>query len=225
MSWHKRDDNDDFDNFLSIFFFAIMLWILYAFTPGCTSQQLPPQAPPVVNLPVTPDPISTGYINKNRELITNQAGLDLTKYYEGLYLKAYKDGVGVWTICYGRIDYPSGAKVKEGDTATKQDCERWLLADMDEEGLAYVNKLVKPRFPTLTDNELSALVSFTYNRGPSRLKLLLAESKTKQDLCNNMIHYDYAGTIDHHMLGLQRRRRSERALCLNQDWTQWKDFK
>lgn len=215
----------------------LALWILYAFTPGCTSVPLPPQSNPGVKAPIatpdpltitpTPDPLTPAhaYHNIRGELIINQAGLDLTKYYEGLYLKAYKDGVNVWTICYGRIDYPSGAKVKAGDKATEAECNTWLLLDLNEEGLLYVNKLAKPQFPDLNENELSALVSFTFNRGPGRLRLALAESKTKKELADNLLHYDYAGTATNHLLGLKRRRRSERALFLNQDWTAYKGWK
>lgn len=212
-------------NVWRIFPFLLALWVLYAFTPGCSNQaikpELPPQAAPVVDSPAP----KGGYRNARGELVINEAGLALTKYYEGLYLKAYKDGVDVWTICYGRIDYPNGTKVKSGDTATEKECDQWLLLDLEEEGLAYVNKLAKPKFPNLSDNELSALVSFTFNRGPSRLRLLLAESDSIMELANNLLHYDYAGTVDNHMLGLKRRRRSERALFLNEDWTAYKGWK
>ena len=43
----------------------------------------------------------------------------MTGRWEGLELKAYRDVVGVWTICYGET-----LDVQPGDVATKAECDR-----------------------------------------------------------------------------------------------------
>lgn len=92
-------------------------------------------------------------------------GLALIKQFEGLRLKAYDDSVGVWTIGYGTIRYPSGIKVKRGDTITEEQATAYLLHDVSRFENA-VNKLVKVK---LTQNQYDALVSFTYNLGEGNL--------------------------------------------------------
>lgn len=44
---------------------------------------------------------------------TSTNGINLIKSFEGLRLKAYDDGVGVWTIGFGTIKYPNGVRVKK----------------------------------------------------------------------------------------------------------------
>ena len=44
---------------------------------------------------------------------TSNSGVNLIKGFEGLRLKAYDDGVGVWTIGFGTIKYPNGVRVKK----------------------------------------------------------------------------------------------------------------
>lgn len=90
----------------------------------------------------------------------NAAGLALIKEYEGLKLHAYLDGAGVITIGYGHT-----AGVKIGDVCSQQDADNWLAQDLNgAEGA--VSRLVKV---VLTDNQFSALVSFTFNMGAGRL--------------------------------------------------------
>ena len=80
----------------------------------------------------------------------------MIKKFEGLVLHAYRDRGGIWTIGYGRARgvHPDGV-------CTSEQAEAWLLEDIEE-----VERLLLARIPTyLTDNQLSALVSFVYNVG------------------------------------------------------------
>lgn len=73
-------------------------------------------------------------------------------------LKAYKDPVGVWTICHGhtRGVYP-------GMTATQEQCEAWLAEDMAYASEAVDLCITYPIGPRTT----GALVSAAFNFGPS----------------------------------------------------------
>ncbi|GGB10736.1 lysozyme [Mucilaginibacter rubeus] len=46
---------------------------------------------------------------------------------EGVVLHAYKDIVGVWTICIGCTYYPNSKPVKEGDIITQIQCDDLFL--------------------------------------------------------------------------------------------------
>lgn len=91
----------------------------------------------------------------------SQNCLNLIKKWEGLYLNAYIDPVGIPTIGYGTIRYPNGNKVKLGDRITERDAEIYLKYECDEFAEA-VSRLVKV---PLNQNQFDALVSFTYNVG------------------------------------------------------------
>ena len=75
-------------------------------------------------------------------------------------MRAYLDAVNVPTIAYGRTK-----NVKLGDTCTKQQAEEWLLEEIKEYE-NYVEDAVKV---PLNQNQFDALVSWTYNLGPSNL--------------------------------------------------------
>jgi lysozyme len=91
---------------------------------------------------------------------TSQKGLDLIKSFEGLRLSAYKCPAGVWTIGYGTT-----AGVKEGQVITKERADE-LLRDDVKRFEDQVLRLVKV---PLTQGQLDALVSFTYNLGAANL--------------------------------------------------------
>lgn len=76
--------------------------------------------------------------------------------WEGLRTTAYDDGGGVWTICYGHTK-----GVKQGDTATKQQCELWLKEDIEEHSIG-MRKCVTTEFK---QNEEVAHLSLTFNIG------------------------------------------------------------
>lgn len=88
-------------------------------------------------------------------------GLNLIKLFEGLELRAYDDGIGVWTIGYGTIKYPNGVRVKKGDTCTEAQATEYMRNDL-KTFISDVNRLVTKK---INQNQFDALVSFIYNLG------------------------------------------------------------
>ncbi|WP_049064012.1 lysozyme [Acinetobacter seifertii] len=142
----------------------------------------------------------------------SNSGINLIKSFEGLRLKAYDDGVGVWTIGYGTIKYPNGVQVKKGDVCTEQQAEEYLRNDLTKFEAA-INKLVKV---SLSQNQFDAIASFTYNLGETNL--------ANSTLLKKLNKGDYQGASDQFLVwnkaggkvmnGLVRRREAERALFL-----------
>ena len=87
-------------------------------------------------------------------------GIYAIKKFEGCELIAYQDAVGVWTIGYGHTK-----GVSEGDIISSAQAEALLLKELKEYE-DYVNKLVTV---PLHDYQFDALVSWTYNLGPTNL--------------------------------------------------------
>jgi len=86
----------------------------------------------------------------------SEKGIQFIKDREGLRLKAYDDGGGVWTIGWG-----STKGVKKGMVINNAQAEKRLKDDLIEfEGA--VDALVKVE---LTQNQFDSLVSFTFNCG------------------------------------------------------------
>ncbi len=141
----------------------------------------------------------------------NAVGLKLLTSFEGCELKAYDDGVGVWTIGYGHT-----AGVVPGMSITQAKAEEFLRQDL-EIFESYVEDLVNV---TLSSDKFSALVCFCYNTGPegfggsTLLKLLNGgdyEGPAKQ-----FPRWNKGGGQP--MLGLTRRRLAEQALFRSQPW-------
>ncbi|XQQ05069.1 MAG: lysozyme [Leptolyngbya sp. IPPAS B-1204] len=154
----------------------------------------------------TPTPTPPGQRNINAK------GLRLLKSFEGLRLQAYQDSVGVWTIGYGTT---SG--VRPGMVITEAQAEALLRRDLDRFERA-VSDLVKV---PLSDDQFSALVSFTYNVGEGALAsstlLRLLNQRNYQGAADQLLRWDKAGGST--LPGLTRRRKAERALFLGQDYT------
>lgn len=159
-----------------------------------------------------------GENNMDKGFVINEAGLKLVEYYEGCFLKSYQDSVGVWTIGLGRIRYSNGTFVGANETCTQEQADAWLREDLEKEGAHYVRAWTNG----LNENQFSALVSFCFNRGAGRLRELLAMPGSIE---TNIIHFDYAGSFTNHLLGLQRRRRSERSLYIGNNWEEFKNWK
>lgn len=142
----------------------------------------------------------------------NAAGLDLVKHFEGLYLKAYKDPAGIWTIGYGH----TGLQHMDGTVYAGRSISEWKA----EELLRYDMNQFERRADALVevplnDNQFSALVSFDFNTG----------GLAKSTLLKKLNAGDYDGAAGQFGLwvnaggrrlsGLVRRRRSERNLFLS----------
>lgn len=137
----------------------------------------------------------------------NTAGLNLLKSFEGLQLTAYLDPVGVWTIGYGTT---SG--VYQGMNISQAQAEALLQTDLHRFETAVADEVTRP----ITENQFSALVSFTYNVGAgafaSSTLLKLLNQGDIQGAANQFLVWVYAGGIV--LPGLARRRRAERLLFL-----------
>ncbi len=133
---------------------------------------------------------------------------------EGLRTMAYRDPVGIPTICFG-----STKGVKLGDTATPEQCRQLLTAEMLE-SVDQVDRCV----PGLPPHVAAAFADAAYNLGPtivcdrtrSTAARLLAAGRLIE-ACRELPKWDKARVAG--MLvalpGLTKRRAAERDLCLN----------
>lgn len=167
--------------------------------------------------------------NKYGLPIITEDGLAMCKHFEGFFPKAYRDPVGVVTIGYGRIRFPSGYKVQMKDTCTKAQAEIWLLEDLESEGAKFVRAYVSG-YEQLKPHQISALVDFTFNRGAGRLNEKLddiLEAGLKDRVLDagevnlamaTLLSYDWAGKTKKKYEGLARRRAAEHLMFLGKDW-------
>lgn len=138
-------------------------------------------------------------------------GLALVKEFEGLYLKAYRDAVGIWTIGWGHtgLQHNDGT-VRAGRSVTKEEAEELLRYDMhqfEERVLAFV------KVP-MNDDEFAALVSFDFNTGALGRSTLLKKLNAgdREGAADEFLKWNKAGGKV--LRGLTRRRQSERNLFL-----------
>lgn len=141
----------------------------------------------------------------------NKAGKDLIKRFEGCKLKAYKCPSLLWTIGYGNTFYEDGTKVKEGDVITQERAEQLfdlIVNDFAEQ----VDALVKSN---VTENNFSALVSFTWNVGVSNFRrstLLRKVNANPKDPSIRAEFMKWTRANDKVLNGLVRRREAEAKL-------------
>lgn len=137
----------------------------------------------------------------------SQVGIDAIKDYEGVRLKAYDDGVGVWTIGVGHT-----ASVKRGDEITMAQVDEFLRADLAEAQKA-VNTLVTV---PLTQGQFDALVSFVFNLGTGAFKgstlLKKLNARDYDGAADELLRWNRAG--GRVLAGLTKRRISERIMFL-----------
>lgn len=136
-------------------------------------------------------------------------GIGLIKSFEGCRLRSYKDPIGIWTIGYGSILYPSGRKVGPGETITQQDAEVFLEYEIRLKARA-VNELTNDL--GLNQGQFNALVSFAYNVGVGALRRSTLLRKVKIDPDDQSIAAEFrkwnkaGGKV---LAGLTRRRKAE----------------
>lgn len=134
---------------------------------------------------------------------------------EGLRTKAYRDPVGIPTICFG-----STKGVMLGDTATPEQCKAMLTKEMLE-SIDAVDRCV----PNLPVNVSAAFADAVFNLGP-KIACDTARSTAARKLkagdyvgaCNELPKWDKAnmpvvGLVP--LPGLTKRRALERELCLS----------
>lgn len=138
--------------------------------------------------------------------------IKLVKEFEGLYLKAYRDEVGVWTVGYGITDADKSithVTVKAGLTITEKTADNWLEQALNKK---YLPKVMKYNSKyKWNQNEIDALVSFAYNIG-SIDGLTANGTRSRATIAAKMLQYNKAGGKVYN--GLTRRRKAERTLFL-----------
>lgn len=127
--------------------------------------------------------------------------------FEGKRNEAYRDIVGVWTICYGET-----RGIEAGDIATNAQCDA-MLADGIEDFETGLDRCLTVAVPI---NAKIAFVSWAYNVGVgAACRSTLVRKANAGDLvgaCNELPRWNRAG--GRVIRGLTNRRIAERDLCL-----------
>ena len=135
----------------------------------------------------------------------SQKCVDLIKHFEGFEDTAYLCPANVWTIGYGRT-----RNVKEGDRITEPQAERDLLEELEE----FKHQVLHSVKVELTQNELDALTSWTYNLGVGNLNsstlLKKLNAGSKDEVPAEMLRCNKAG--GEVLAGLTKRREAEAEL-------------
>lgn len=127
--------------------------------------------------------------------------------FEGLRTVAYKDPVGIPTICFGET-----VGVRMGDRASIEQCKDMLADSLSKADAAVMRCTRRP----MTDERRAALVSFTYNvGGAAYCGSTVARKLNAGDVfggCNELSRWVYARGVK--LPGLVNRREEERKMCL-----------
>lgn len=147
------------------------------------------------------------------EMHISPSGIDLICNFEGLRLKAYDDGVGVWTIGFGTTKYPNGIRVKKGDTCTLDQAKAYMQNDLKSFEQTVNNTVKVP----LNQNQFDALVSLAYNIGASAFsQSTLVKKLNANDFRGAAGQFDvWVNAGGKRMQGLVNRRAKEKALFLS----------
>ena len=149
----------------------------------------------------------TSRLKRNSALAA--AAVALVGGFEGLRNYAYRDPIGIPTICFGET-----RGVKMGQYKTTAECKDMLADRLVEFETGMVRCLKAPE--KVPDPSYAAFLSFTYNVGVGAFcKSTLARKVNAGDLrggCDELLKWDRAAGI--RLPGLTKRRQQERALCL-----------
>jgi len=131
----------------------------------------------------------------------------LIAHFEGTRTEAYRDPVGIPTICTGHTD-----GVVMGQVRTLAECDAMLRDDVET---AMASVLALTRVP-LNQNELAAYTSFVFNLGHGNFArstlLKKLNAGDREGACNELPRWNKAqGRV---LPGLVKRRAAERDLCL-----------
>jgi lysozyme len=135
----------------------------------------------------------------------SEEGKALIKKFEGCKLEAYLCSAGVPTIAFGRTK-----NVKLGDTCTQEQADAWLEEELEEYTGYVLDAVTQP----LDQNQLDAMVAWTYNLGPTNLRsstlLRVLNEGKMQEVPQQMRRWNKAnGKV---LPGLERRRLAESML-------------
>lgn len=146
------------------------------------------------------------------------AAIPLIRQFEGCRLTAYPDpetGAEPWTIGWGSTTDASGAPFRPGHTITQAEADALLLARAQRDHAQLAQRI--PTWSRLSANQQAALLSFTYNCGPtwygsagfSTLTSLLQRGDLIQVPAALALYVNPGGPSE---AGLRRRRAAEAAL-------------
>lgn len=129
--------------------------------------------------------------------------------WEGSSTKAYKDIVGVWTVCYGET-----RGVKPTDTYTQAECDAMFGKAIIDYERKFDNVVAKEtQIPVATK---IAFVSWIYNVGEGNARKSTLVKKVRlgdlKGACDELLKWNKAGGKV--VKGLTNRRVDERELCL-----------
>lgn len=129
--------------------------------------------------------------------------------WEGLWLVAKRDIVGVPTVCFGET-----RGVELGDTYTKEQCQVMLGDALVEFEQGMRSCMVNP--DGVPDGAYIAVLSWSYNVGTgAACKSTLMRKLNAGNItaaCDELLKWDRAG--GRKVRGLTNRRKAERELCL-----------
>ena len=143
----------------------------------------------------------------------NERGIQIVKSFEGISTKPYLCPASVWTVGYGATVGSDGRPIDpDMEPISEAEAEALLVRDL-ESSEGWVSRLIKT---ALTENQYSALVSFTFNVGAGALQRSTLRMKLNRS--------EYQGAADEFpkwriaggriLAGLVRRRAAERILFL-----------
>jgi len=142
----------------------------------------------------------------------SQEGFDLIKSFEGLVLEPYLDPIGIPTIGFGTIRYPSGKKVTLKDAhITEEQAEDYLRHDLRRFELA-VDAICTDK---INQSQFDALCSFCYNLGENALRTSTLAKRVNKNPNDPAIKAEFIKWIyanAHKLNGLIRRREAESKL-------------
>ncbi|MEO5712151.1 MAG: lysozyme [Luteolibacter sp.] len=158
---------------------------------------------------IAPPPPPGDLPNLHRDISAD--GVAIIQEFEGLFLNAYQDGGGVWTIGWGHtgLKHQDGT-VYKGRKITIQQAKDLFSYDMD----FFEGRVQKFITIDLNDDEFAALVSFDFNTGAlgdSTLRRYL-NAGNRLAAADQFLRYEYDNGKK--VPGLLRRRKSERNLFL-----------
>jgi lysozyme len=148
---------------------------------------------------------------------TSEAGISLLKKFEGFRATTYRDTGNTLTIGYGTIE-----GVKEGDTITKEEASTKLVQHVK----GVEKKILEEVKVPITQNQMDALVSFTYNLGKEAFATSTLLKKLnrgdKEGAAEEFDRWVYAGGKVEQ--GLVNRRKAEKELFLKEESPKNKEY-
>ena len=146
------------------------------------------------------------------QMVVSLFGIDLICGFEGLRLKAYDDGVGVWTIGFGTTIYPNGIRVKKGDICTEAQAKAYMAHDLKKFESTVNSAVTVP----INQNQFDALVSLAYNIGTGAFsKSTLVKKLNAGDIRGASDQFDvWVNAGGKRMQGLANRRAKEKEVFL-----------